>query len=407
MQNAVHHFVVTTDATGITVTMDGTQVLSYATTLPPYVLVGFTGATGGSNDIHQVQNVAITAGTPAPMPTVTGVSPNQGPYSGGTSVTITGTNFAGVSAVDFGPGNPVDTYTITSPTTIIATSPPGTGTVDVTVTAPGGTSATNPGDQFNYISGPPTVTSVSPNSGPVTGGTVVTITGTNFTDANAVDFGPANPATKFEVVNPTTIVATSPTGQIGTYDVQVSDVGTSATNTADQFTYVTPPVPTVTGVSPASGPSTGGTSVTISGTGFSGASTVNFGAGDPSPTYTVTSATTITATSPAGAIGTIDVTVTTAGGTSATGVADQFTYQAPPPPVVTAVSPNSGSNGTVITITGTNLEGATAVDFGPSCDLDLHGQQSYNGVCNRSVRHRNGRRDRYYPRRYEHDGRSR
>ena len=80
----VHHFVVTTSATGLTVTMDGTQVLSYTTSLPPYVLVGFTGATGGFNDIHQVQNVSITAGPPPPVPAVTGVSPATGSTAGGT-----------------------------------------------------------------------------------------------------------------------------------------------------------------------------------------------------------------------------------------------------------------------------------------------------------------------------------
>ena len=80
----VHHFVVTTTATGLTVSMDGTQVLTYTTRLPPYVLVGFTGATGGINDIHQVQNVSITAGPPPPMPTVNGVSPASGPTTGGT-----------------------------------------------------------------------------------------------------------------------------------------------------------------------------------------------------------------------------------------------------------------------------------------------------------------------------------
>ena len=57
--------------------------------------------------------------------------------------------------------------------------------------------------------------------------------------------------------------------------------GTTATSAADKFTYTVPPVPTVTGVSPASGPSTGGTTVTVTGTGLTGASAVNFGAGNP------------------------------------------------------------------------------------------------------------------------------
>jgi hypothetical protein len=366
IRNTVHHIVVTTSSTGITVWMDGTQVLSYATSLPPYVLVGFTGGTGGFNDIHQVQNVLITAtSSGVPAPTVTGVNPNTGTSAGGASVTITGTNFTAATEVDFGLDNPAQTYTITSPTTVLAASPPGTGTVNVTVTTPGGTSAASPADQYVYVSNPPTVTSISPTSGPVTGGTVVTITGSGFTDAEAVDFGPANPATTFSIVNDLTILATAPVGQLGTFDVQVSNPnGNSPTTSADQFTYTTPPVPSVTAVSPASGASTGGTVVTITGTGFSGASTVDFGSGDPSASYTVTSSTSITATTPPGSIGTVDTTVITAGGTSATSPADQFSYTAPPPPTVTGVSPASGPNGTLVTISGTNLMGATAVNFG-------------------------------------------
>ena len=130
----------------------------------------------------------------------------------------------------------------------------------MTVTTPGGTSATNPDDQFTFVSGPPVITNVSPNSGPVTGGTTVTITGTGFGDANAVDFGTANVATQWTIVNFTTIVATAPVGQLGPYDIQVSNPsGTSTPVAADVYTYTTPPVPTVSGVSPATGPSTGGT----------------------------------------------------------------------------------------------------------------------------------------------------
>jgi len=66
LRNTVHHIVVTTTASGITVSMDGTVVLTYATALPPSVLVGFTGATGGYDDIHAVQNVVITTGSSAP-----------------------------------------------------------------------------------------------------------------------------------------------------------------------------------------------------------------------------------------------------------------------------------------------------------------------------------------------------
>ncbi len=129
---------VTTSALGIVVTMDGTQVLNYPTTLPPYVLVGFTGGTGGFNDVQQVQNVSITTGSSAPVPAVTSVSPNTGPSTGGTSVTITGSNFFSPSAVMF--GTTPATFTLDSPTSITATSPGGSGTVDVTVVNGSGTS---------------------------------------------------------------------------------------------------------------------------------------------------------------------------------------------------------------------------------------------------------------------------
>jgi len=83
-------------------------------------------------------------------PTITGISPSSGPEAGGTSVTITGTNFTGATAVKFGDSNA--TYSVNSATQIIAVAPAGTGTVHVTVTAPGGTSATSSTDRFTYTS---------------------------------------------------------------------------------------------------------------------------------------------------------------------------------------------------------------------------------------------------------------
>jgi len=80
---------------------------------------------------------------------VTGVSPNTGPAAGGTSVVITGSNLSGVMAVKFGSTN-ASSFTLTSETQITASSPAGTGTVDVTVTTAGGTSATSAADRFTY-----------------------------------------------------------------------------------------------------------------------------------------------------------------------------------------------------------------------------------------------------------------
>ena len=121
--------------------------------------------------------------------------------------------------------------------------------------------------------------------------------------------------------------------------------------------------PTVTSLATTSGPSAGGTSVVITGTGFTGASAVVFGSTSATG-FTVNSATQITATAPAGSAGTVDITVTTTGGTSATGAGDQFTYVAAP--TVTSLATTSGpsAGGTSVVITGTGFTGASAVVFG-------------------------------------------
>jgi hypothetical protein len=209
---------------------------------------------------------------------------------------------------------------------------------------------------------PPTVTAVSPAGGSDMGGTSVQITGTGFTAGSAVSFGGAA-ATQVVVNSNTHITATSPAG-FGTVDVTVTTaVGTSQTSSADQFTYAPP---AVTGLTPNQGGTAGGTSVTISGTGFSGATAVNFGS-NPASGVIVNSDTQITATSPAGTVGPVDVTVTTPDGTSAVNSSDQFTYE--PAPSVTSIAPAYGpaAGGTQVTVAGTGFAGATVVvHFGSS-----------------------------------------
>jgi len=208
----------------------------------------------------------------------------------------------------------------------------------------------------------PAVTAVTPNSGPSTGGTVVTITGTGFAGATAVMFG-ANPATNL-TISDTAITATAPAGAVGPVDITVTTpAGTSATSPADQFTYLVP-TPAVTAISPASGPEAGRTQVTISGSHFTGATTVSFGATTATAAI-VNSDTSITATAPPGTDGIVDVTVTGPGGTSTAVTADHYTYLEPAP-AITSVSPASGpeAGGTVVTISGTDFLGASAVHFG-------------------------------------------
>ena len=207
---------------------------------------------------------------------------------------------------------------------------------------------------------PPTVSNVNPSKGPEAGGTLVTITGTNFNEATAVTFG-SNNATSFEVISPTSITAVSPAG-MGNPDISVTTSGgTSATISADKFSYV--PAPAVAKVSPDKGPEAGGTSVTITGENLGEATAVRFGSSSAT-SFEVISATSITAVSPAGTTGAVDVTVSTPGGESAISTADKFSYVALP--TVAKVSPDKGptAGGTSVTITGTDLSEATAVEFG-------------------------------------------
>lgn len=120
--------------------------------------------------------------------------------------------------------------------------------------------------------------------------------------------------------------------------------------------------PTVTSVSPDTGLAGGGTAVTVTGTDLAGAA-LTFGPGNPATGVTCT-ATSCTATSPAGS-GTVDVQATTSGGTSTPSPAGRFAYI--PVPAVTSISPSTGTTdgGTVVTVGGTGLSGATALTFGP------------------------------------------
>ena len=166
---------------------------------------------------------------------MTAIAPASGSGGGGTLVTITGTRFHRRDRRQFRRQGGRISFNVTSDTRIVARSPAGSGTVDVTVTTAGGTSVTSVADQFTYIP-QPAVTAISPNSGVPSGGTTVTITGSNFSGVTAVRFG-STTATSVMVNSVTQITATSPAGS-GTVDVTVTAPGgTSPTSSADKFSF--------------------------------------------------------------------------------------------------------------------------------------------------------------------------
>jgi hypothetical protein len=177
------------------------------------------------------------------------------------------------------------------------------------------------------INAAPTISAggITPSSGPPAGGTPVTITGTGFTPDATVTFAGA-PATDV-IVSPagTSITAETPPGTAGSAPVVVSE--TNGTSNGENFTYTAssgPQAPAVSGVQPSSGPVTGGTTVTIGGSGFTGTTGVQIGG--TSVPFSVAGDGSISFVTPPGTVGTALVSVTGPNGTSSASPAAVFTY---------------------------------------------------------------------------------
>ncbi|OBT38512.1 hypothetical protein VE00_11175 [Pseudogymnoascus sp. WSF 3629] len=312
---------------------------------------------GGSVSVHvRAPGGTSAAGTSytysvALTPIVTGLSPASGPVSGGNTVTLTGSNLNGATAVTFA-GNAASSFAILSSTGINAVAPPGTaGTVSVVVTTPAGPSL---GFNYTYIA-PPAPTAVFPTSGVTAGGDSVAITGTGLTGTTSVNFG-TTPATSFTVVSDTEVDAITPAHLVGTVPINITTLG--GTDSSLSFTFQ--PSPVISSITPTSGPTTGGTVVTITGVDLIGTLDVNFGT-TVATAVAVVSDSTVTATAPAKAAGASAVTVNTA---SATSNGATFIYVAEP--TLTGLSPTDGPvvGGNNVTLTGTGFTTATNVFFG-------------------------------------------
>ncbi len=194
----------------------------------------------------------------------------------------------------------------------------------------------------------PTITLVSPNTGPA--GTTVTLTGTGFSPIltdNVVRFGAA--IATVTAGNTTSLTVTAPAGT-GNNNVNVT-IGCAVSPIGPSFQYPVAPTPTITSFSPTSGPV--GATVIITGTNFSAtpaSNTVKFNG--TSSVITASTTTSITTTVPSGATtGKITVSVSGKTGTSAT----NFTVTSGAIPTITSFTPTSGPIGTTVIITGTNF----------------------------------------------------
>ncbi|WP_158794953.1 beta strand repeat-containing protein [Streptomyces sp. NRRL S-337] len=310
------------------------------------VQVTVTAPTGTSN-----QNVLFTY-TSASAPALGSLNPASGPTSGGNTVTLNGTNLSGATVVLFGPNAAtILTNTATQITVLVPAGSP--SSVAVTVTTAGGTSNAL---TYTYVAAPaPVLGSLSPTSGPTSGGNIVTLTGTNLSGAILVKFG-ANAATIVTNTG-TQITVLVPAGSPSSVAVTVTTAG--GTSNALTYTYLSTPVPSLSSLNPTSGPTSGGNTVTLNGTNLTGAISVKFGA-NPATILTNT-ATQVTVIAPAGPPSSVNVTVTTAGGTS-----NPLPYFYIAAPTVSDLSTHLGpaTGGNTVTVFGGNLTLTSAVNFG-------------------------------------------
>src|SRR6266536_244639 len=300
----------------------------------------------GTTTSSSVFTVASTS-----CPTISSFSPGSGPV--GTSVTVNGTNFTGVTAVVFNTTQ-ANGYSVDSSTKITASVPLGATSGPIKVTASGGTGSSLSSFTVTTSVPAPTIGSFSPPSGAA--GTSVTITGTNFSGSgfptSAVTFNAVSAS--FTVNSSTKITATVPSGATDGR-IRVTTPGGTATSSTS-FDVTSPPAPTISSFSPSSGPV--GTSVTINGSNFVNVSKVTFS--NVSASFTVNSSTKITATVPSGATDG-RIRVTTPGGTATS--SNSFNVTTPAAPTISSFSPSSGPVGTPVTINGSNFVNVSKVTF--------------------------------------------
>lgn len=288
-------------------------------------------------------------------PEITSVTPDRGSIEGGFEVVLSGSEFTSsptnVMTIQFG-AVPITAFDINEEETeirLLAPSVAEAQTVTIQVTNKYGTSAI----PFVYYSGEVAIHAITPASGPLAGGTAVTITGEHFTSTadTTVDFG-QEPLGNVTVVSDTTITGITPAGA-APGDVAVTLTCSNGT-AGGTFTYLAPPA--LTAVTPDKGSHEGGTDVVITGTGFSDDLTVLTLCGQALQNIVVVDETTINAQTPPGDIGQVcDLRYESPAGIAV--LPEAFTYEEPfawPVPELTSIAPNHGSpeGGTQVTIRG-------------------------------------------------------
>lgn len=356
-------------ASGATVSFGGTAASGVSVVSPTQISATSPAHAAGAVDVSVTNPDGSQGSLPAGFTysassavNVSSVAPNSGSTSGGTTVVIAGTGFVNGATVSFGSAA-ASGVSIVSATQISATTPAhAAGAVAVTVANPDGSHNSLAGAFTYSTSSAVNVSSVAPNSGSTAGGTSVIVTGSGFASGAKVSFGSAA-ASGVSVVSATQIGATAPAHAAGAVAVTVTNPDGSQSSLPGGFTYSTSSAVNVSSVTPNSGPTAGGTSVIVTGSGFASGATVSFGSVAGSA-VSVLSATQVKATVPAHAAGAVAVAIVNPDGSQGS-LAAGFTYGSTNLTIAN-VSPISGpaAGGTKVTLTGTNFQSGASVSFG-------------------------------------------
>lgn len=297
------------------------------------------GNTGTWSSFRLRMRMGTPIGNTVQPPVITAISPATGPA--GTTVTVDGDKLSAATAITF--NGTAATFTTASNTRLTATVPAAAATGRIRVTTPGGSAESTGNFTVTTV---PVIDTMTPTSGSIS--LSVLLTGSSFTGATVVRFNGTNAA--FTVNSATQITATVPAGAATGRVTVVTPSGTATSPTNFVFTAA----PGITAFSPGQGAT--GTAIVISGSNFTGATAVRFNA--LNATFIVVNSTTINATAPA-AVATGSVTVVTPAGIA---VSTQ-SFNVIPTPVIANFTPDSGPDGTVVTVSGENFTGVTTVTF--------------------------------------------
>ena len=356
---------------GLNGSTNGTTVSLLATSAAGLFAVSDNAGYNVAPSVASIPAAIATAGTNtafrglafAPLafaPTITSFTPTSGPV--GTTVTVTGTNFTGATGATLN-GLAVANFMAMSATSVMFDVPTGATSGLIAVTTPGGTATSTGSFTVTVPNAVPTIASLAPATAVAgSGAFTLTVNGTGYFSGSVVNFnGTALATTLISATQLTAAVPASAVATAGAYAVTVSNPAPGGGTSASATFTITVPAPAITSFTPTSGPV--GTTVTVTGTNFTGATGATLN-GLAVANFMAMSATSVMFDVPTGATSGL-IAVTTPGGT-ATSTGSFTVVPTVVTPTIATLTPNSqvvGGPAVTLTIAGTGFTATATVNF--------------------------------------------